>query len=80
MKDIDWKPIGRDELAALLVETKRISSRAIGATTIYRLEREGREIIAMALPDGHALIVERAPQAKWRRRIDPQRQATPTSR
>jgi hypothetical protein len=76
MKDIDWKTISRQELAALLVETKRLSSRAIGATTVYRLERNGREILAMALPDGHALIVERTPQAKWRRRIDAERDAT----
>jgi hypothetical protein len=80
MKDIEWKAINREELAVLLVESKRLSSRALGATTIYRLERDGREVIAMALPDGHTLIIERAPSAKWRRRIDAQRPTTPASR
>ncbi|MDD5250410.1 MAG: hypothetical protein PHY45_15610 [Rhodocyclaceae bacterium] len=79
MKDIDWRAIDRRELATLLANSKRVSSRAIGATTIYRLDHDGREIIAMALPDGAAVIVERAPLAKWRRRIDAQR-TTPASR
>ncbi|HEX8988292.1 MAG TPA: hypothetical protein VF816_10050 [Rhodocyclaceae bacterium] len=75
MKDIDWKAISRQELASLLVETRRVSSHAVGATTLYRLERNGREILAMALPDGYALILEKAAQAKWRRRIDLERDA-----
>ncbi len=79
MKDIDWRAIDRRELAALLGNSKRVSSRAVGATTIYRLDHDGREILAMALPDGHALIVERAPMVKWRRRIDAEK-ATPASR
>ncbi|MGE5467032.1 MAG: hypothetical protein ACM3Y9_06365 [Ignavibacteria bacterium] len=79
MKDIEWKAVGRDELAVLLVECKRLSSRAVGATTIYQLERNGREILALALPDGHALVLEKSPQAKWRRRIDP-KPVSPASR
>ena len=79
MKDVDWRAIRCEELAALLGEARRVSSRAVGATTIYRLEHNGRDVLALALPDGHALVVERSAQAKWRRRIDP-RPLTPTSR
>jgi hypothetical protein len=80
VRDIAWHAIERHELATLLSEAKRLSSRAVGSTTIYELEHNGQEIVAMALPDGHALIVERAPKAKWRRRIDPTRSTTPASR
>lgn len=70
MREVAWHAVGREELASLLHDGKRLSSHAVGATTIYRLEHDGHEILAMALPDGHALIVERSPQAKWRRRIN----------
>ncbi|HEX8964222.1 MAG TPA: hypothetical protein VF801_14560 [Rhodocyclaceae bacterium] len=79
MKDIDWKAVSREELANLLAGSKRLASRALGATTIYRLEHDGREFLAMALPDGHALVIEKPPRAKWRRRIDGER-PTPASR
>lgn len=80
MKDIDWRPIDRHALAVLLSEAKRLTSRAIGGTTIYRLEHNNREVIAMALSDGHALVVEQKPQAKWRRRIDANLTTNPASR
>jgi len=79
VKDIDWRAINREDLAKLLSEAKHISSRGLGATTVYHLDHNGRGLLALALPDGYALVVERAPQAKWRRRIDGQ-QTTPASR
>ncbi len=79
MRDVAWHAIGRDELAQLLSEASRIASRGIGATTVYELEHDGHGIVAMALPDGHALVIERAPLSRWRRRMDAEH-ATPASR
>jgi hypothetical protein len=79
MKDFAWRGIGRGELAALLADTRHVSSSAHGAATIYRLERDGRQVLAIALPGGEAVVVEAAAPLRRRRRIDAG-QISPASR
>ncbi|MDO8931815.1 MAG: hypothetical protein Q7U97_05415 [Rhodocyclaceae bacterium] len=72
MKNVAWRAIDRRELAALLTDGDLLASQAVGETTIYRLAADGREIIALALPDGRAIILEPLvpAAARRRRRID----------
>lgn len=81
MKGLAWRSIGRDELAELLKNAEQLSSAALGEATIYRLAGDERDMIAIALADGHALVVEAAtaPPAKRRRRVDTGR-ITPATR
>jgi hypothetical protein len=71
VKKLDWRRIDRDELAALLGAVQQLSSSAVGAATVYRIERDGRQQIAIALPDGEAMLVEiAAASPRRRRRVD----------
>ncbi len=80
MTDIAWRSITRRELAVLLRNSPQVSSSAVGETTIYRLDNNGLEILALSLPDGATVIVEQvAAAAKRRRRVD-MTGVTPASR
>ena len=79
MKALDWRTMGRTELAALLEGTRCVSSQAVGAATVYRVEQDGRELLAIALPGGEVIAVSQAAPVKQRRRIDA-KIVTPASR
>ena len=69
MTKLAWRRLERRALADLLTVSSLVESSAVGATTVYRLETDAGEVLALALPDGEALIVELpAPAPKKRRR------------
>jgi hypothetical protein len=79
MKDLDWHTVGHAKLAAMLAATTPVSSSAVGSATVYRIEQDGRELLAIALPDGETIVVERTKPARRRRRVDA-RAVSPASR
>ena len=70
MKDLVWRGADRRELAAMLGSAPQVASSALGDATIYSLEHEGREVLAIAMPGGDVVLVERTAPAKRRRSID----------
>jgi hypothetical protein len=58
MNKIQWRSMQASELAQLLLQTELIESRAVGPSTVYRLALPGRELLAVSLPDGQALVLE----------------------
>jgi len=75
-----WRPLDRRALADLLDIARAIDSSAVGATTVYRLETEHGEVLALALPDGEALVVELAAPTPKRRRRPERKDLSPASR
>ncbi len=72
MSKLDWHAVPQGELALLLKQAKLDDSRAVGASTVYRLNLAGREVLAVALADGSAVIIEaQVPPRVKRRRVDP---------
>jgi hypothetical protein len=71
MKALAWHAVDRRTLATLLRESPSVASQAVGEATVYQIESDGREVLAIALPDGATVIVQRpAPPAAKRRRVD----------
>ncbi|MDT8990760.1 hypothetical protein RQP54_07755 [Curvibacter sp. APW13] len=58
MNKIQWHTLQAAELSQLLQQTELLESRAVGATTVYHLALPGRELLALSLPDGQALVME----------------------
>ena len=58
MNKIQWRAVQAKELSQLLLQTDLLDSRAVGSTTVYRLAMPGRELLAVSLPDGQALVLE----------------------
>jgi hypothetical protein len=74
MTKFQWHTETAAELASLLRQASLEKSAASGACTIYQIVHEGREKLAVSLPDGQAIIVEAAEPAKIRRRrVDPEK-------
>lgn len=72
MTKFQWRTESATDLATLLKQAEIQTSAAIGASTIYQIIHEGREKLAVALPDGQVLIIEAAEPTKIRRRrVDP---------
>jgi len=72
MGKLNWHTVPQPELALLLKQAKLDASRAVGSSTIYQLNLAGREVLAVSLPDGQAVVVElQAPPKVKRRRVDP---------
>jgi hypothetical protein len=72
MNRLNWRTIASADLALLLKEAKLDDSRAVGASIVYQLSIDGRDVLAVSLPDGQAVVVEVvAPLHTSRRRIDP---------
>jgi hypothetical protein len=69
---LNWHTLPPGKLALLLQQSQLNGSRAVGASTVYHLGVDGREVLAVSLPDGQAVVIEahQPPRAK-RRRIDP---------
>lgn len=68
MSKLSWQAIPQGELALLLGQARLDDSRAIGAATVYQLTVEGRDVLAVALADGQALLVESLAAPKPNRR------------
>lgn len=68
MSKLSWQAIPQAELALLLGQARLDDSRAIGAATVYQLTVEGRDVLAVALADGQALLVESLAAPKLNRR------------
>jgi hypothetical protein len=71
MSKLSWHSVPQAELALLLKQAKLEASRAVGSSTVYQLNVGGREVLALSLPDGAAVIVEpQAPPRVRRRRVE----------
>lgn len=72
MNKLNWRTVAAGELALLLKQATLDDSRAVGTSTVYQLKIDGRDVLAVTLPDGQAVVVEVvAPIHTLRRRIDP---------
>ena len=72
MNRLNWRTVASTELALLLKKAKLGDSRAVGASTVYQLKIDGRDVLAVSLPDGQAVVIEVvAPVHTLRRRVDP---------
>ena len=56
-RGLDWEEISRGELAEHLQSAKIVRSQALGDTSLYHCKHAGGETIALALPDGNALLI-----------------------
>lgn len=73
MSKLAWRSIGHDELAQLLNGSAMGESSAVGASTVYHFNHDGRELVAVSLPEGRAVLLElAAPTRPKRRRADPE--------
>ncbi|MEO7106137.1 MAG: hypothetical protein ABIZ09_07180 [Rhodoferax sp.] len=71
MSRFNWHTVASAELALLLKEATLDASRAVGTSTVYQLTVDGRDVLAVSLPDGQAIVVElAAPARALRRHID----------
>jgi len=68
MKPLHWQTLDASALAALLRGATLTDSRAVGASTVYQLQHDGHQLLAIALPDGQAVVVETATRAPYLRR------------
>jgi len=68
MSRLQWRTVPQAELPLLLKEAALDASRAIGQSTVYQLTVAGREMLAIALPDGQAVLVEATVPPKVNRR------------
>lgn len=72
MKRLNWRAVPAAELALLLKEAQLTDSRAVGTSTVYQVNRDGQDVLAVALPDGQAVVVELSVRPhNQRRHIDP---------
>lgn len=72
MSKLNWRAAAHAELALLLKQARLDGSRAVGASTVYQLHLQGRDVLAIALTDGQAILVEVQAQPKSnRRRVSP---------
>lgn len=68
MSKLLWRVESGSELAQLLVTATLEESAAVHGATVYRLSHDSKEKIAIALPGGHALIIEQESFSRPRRR------------
>lgn len=68
MKSLIWHGSTVAELADLLVQAKLEESAAVSGATVYRLNHNNVEKIAISLSDGQVLIIEPEGQLQPRRR------------
>ena len=72
MSRLNWRSVASADLALLLKEATLDGSRAVGTSTVYQLTVDGRDMLAVSLPDGQAVVVDiTAPVHTLRRRVDP---------
>lgn len=71
MKSLIWHGSTVAELADLLVQAKLEESAAVSGATVYRLNHNNVEKIAISLSDGQVLIIEpEGGQQPRRRRVE----------
>lgn len=58
MSALQWKQLTLDELAVLLQQGHVQAAQAVGASTVYQVQVHDRSLVAIALPDGHAIAIE----------------------
>lgn len=58
MNKVQWQTLSAAELAQLLKQAQVQEARAVGGSTVYQLQVDGRELLAVSLPDGQALRME----------------------
>ncbi len=63
-----WRAVSRHDLATLLDTATLSDSQALGGNTVYRLMRDKDEVLAIALADGQAIMIEPAAPPRVRRR------------
>lgn len=69
---LTWQTLPPGKLAQLLQQAHLDDSRAVGSSTVYHLKLDGREVLAVSLPDGQSVVMEaQAPLRAKRRRVDP---------
>lgn len=68
MSKLHWRASSGKEVAQLLVCATLQESAAVGSATVYRLNLDGKDKIAITLPDGQALIIENSATLLPRRR------------
>lgn len=72
MNRLNWRTVTSADLALLLKKASLDDSRAVGTSTVYQLTVDGRDVLAVSLPDGDAVVVDIAvPVHSQRRRVDP---------
>ncbi len=78
MSKLNWRTMPHAELSLLLKQAVMDAARAVGSATVYQLTVEGREMLAVSLPDGQALVVEAsAPPPRLNRRKSPVHEPPP---
>ena len=68
MSALQWREATHAQLAELLRSATLEQSRAVGPATLYQMQCQGRDILAISLPQGQALLVETGAPARTRRR------------
>lgn len=68
MTKLIWRSATHTELAQLLRQAQLDDSRAVGPVTVYHLTVAGQDVLAVALADGQALVIETAPKPTVNRR------------
>ena len=58
MNRLTWRSVPRGDLALLLKTARLDDSRAVGTSTVYQLNIDGQDVLAVSLPDGQAVLVE----------------------
>jgi hypothetical protein len=58
MSALQWRQLTLDELAVLLQQGHVQAAQAVGASTVYQVQIHDRSLVAIALPDGHAVAIE----------------------
>ncbi len=72
MSRLNWHAVSHGELATLLKEATLAGSRAVGTSTVYQLNHDGQDLLAVSLPDGQAVVVAlNTPPHTLRRHVDP---------
>ncbi len=72
MSRLKWRAVPHGELALLLKKSQLDGSRAVGTSTVYQVNLDGQDLLAVSLPDGQAVVVElNTSPHTLRRRIDP---------
>jgi hypothetical protein len=68
MSKLAWRKIAHAKLAELLNGAAVDDSHAVGESTVYHFNHEGRECVAVSLPEGRAVLIEIGSDANPRRR------------
>lgn len=79
MSKLHWRVGSGGELAQLLMAATLEESAAVSGATVYRLNHENKEKIAISLPGGQVVLIEQATLGRpRRRRLEPVAVETPT--